>query len=174
MKLLNTIKAYFTKKNNSLAHIYTDKNGNKYYMMLNQADMSSDRVIKLLEFNKYVELCLTKERVDSICKKGLEALNKQNWSSAVELFNDLMLSNQVFTEEETLKNLATVFVYIDGEPIDTYEDYYQTLKKELWSKDKEAKFFFANLAWKTTKRYSENTQLNLRNYLEQLEVISLD
>ena len=174
MKLINKIKSYFTKKDNSLAHCYTDVNGNKYYILLNQAEMSSDRVIKLLEFNKYVELCLTKERVEHICKKGLEALNKQNWSGAVEMFNDLMMSNQVFTEEETLKNLATVFIYAEGEPVDRYEEYYQTLKKEQWAKDKEAKFFFVNLAWKTTKRYSDNSQLNLRNYLEQTQIINLD
>lgn len=173
--MLNKIKQYFKKeKPNSLAHVYTDKDGNKYYALLNEDEMSADRVIRLLEFNRHVELCLTKERLTDIKERAIKALNERKFNDVALCLNEIAVSEQLFAEVDTLENLATIFFYLENEPIGSFEEYWQNKKKELWSKDKEAKFFFVQQAWRTTKKYSTDTKFDLRKYLTENILISTE
>lgn len=167
--MLKRIKSFFKAKPkpNSLAHCYTDKDRNKYYVLLNQSDMSADRVIKLLEFNRHVELCLTKERLDYIKEQAIKALNDKKLNDVALWLNEFAISNELFAEIKTLENLATIFFYLEDEPIDRYEEHWQNLKKENWRKDKESRFFFVEQAWRTTGKYSKDSKFNLRKYLEE-------
>lgn len=172
-KFIAKFKNYFKKPNDRLKLIYTDINGINYYMLKENDYISKDRVVKLLEINRHVELCLTKERLKYLCNKITDALNAQKYADVSVLVNDLLISEQIFCEEETLKQLATIFIYLENEPINRYEDYWQEKKLEYWKKDKDAKFFFVNLAWRTTKRYSEYSTLDVRKYLEVLKKVEL-
>ena len=167
--MLDKIKSFFKAKNkpNSLSHCYTDKQGNKYFVLLNQSDMSADRVIKLLEFNRHVELCLTKERLDYIKEQAVKALNDKKLNDVAIWLNEFAISNELFAEVKTLENLATIFFYLEDEPLDRYEEHWQSKKKENWSKDKDSKLFFVEQAWRTTSKHSNNSKFNLRKYLEE-------
>ncbi len=172
-KLIGKLKKYFKRVDKRLKHIYTDKNGVNYYILNDDDYISKDRIIKLLEVNRHVELCLTYERLKYICDKIKNALNTQKYSDISLYVNDLLISEQMFCEEETLKKMASIFIYLDNEPIDRYEEFYQNKKMEYWSKDKDAKFFFVNLAWKTTKRHSQYSSLDVRKYLEALKKVEM-
>jgi hypothetical protein len=151
--------------------IYTDIFGNHYYRLKDITRISLKRSIAAEAALRTAEFCISEKKLLELTGKIKEALVAQDLSLANALVYEIESRTKFLGEEETLLGLATVYVYLENEPLKQYAPYYQDKKRELWSKDQEAQDFFLELAWRLTKQYSDMSDIDILTYLREIKEI---
>jgi hypothetical protein len=169
--LTNDGIVYDNKTLKQLEKVYTDKHGNNYYQLKHLASMSHIRAISAETATRYADVCLTRERLEEICEDIIEALNKHDVARAAAKAYEIKTRMEFAAETNTLLTLATIYFYIEGEPIDSYDDYWQEKKMLLWKQDQMAMDFFLQLAWERTSQYKTMSEINISDYLREIAQI---
>lgn len=159
---------YDRKTLKQLDKVYTDKFGNSYYKLRHAASMPHIRAIAAETSVRYAQMAVTRDVLETLIDEAIEAQNKQDLVRAGSKLMEIKTRLLFAAEERTLLTLATVYFYIEGEPIDSYDNYWQEKKMTLWEQDNTARDFFLELAWQSTLQYNSMSELNIIDYLQQV------
>lgn len=153
--------------------IRTDKFGNKFYKLKNPSNIPAERALHAWVFSDDIEYSLTRERLQWGMDKLKEAINRQqpDLVTISQVIGAFEAALSLYAEPEVLLNLASVYVTMNNETFDTYADYEQKLKREMWDKDPDSKSFFLQLAYQYSKKYSEQPKLNVPSYLKKIKPV---
>lgn len=176
MKVWEKIKSRFQKKIplSPFQEIYKDKQGNKWYVLKNPAHLSAERALAAWAYMEDSKYSLTRENLKTILENINQALNKQDISTTAKLIGVIESSLELYCNEEILINLASVYCFLNDEQNNGIVDYIQKEKRTLWESDKSARSFFLQYAYRYTARYSEQQQLNVRKYLDEVKPVLND
>jgi hypothetical protein len=168
---IQTIKKWDVEEQGKMRYIYTDIFNNKYYTLKDPTKISLKRSIAAESALRAAEFCITKEKLRELVQKAKDAILASDASTAIHILHEILIRSEYAAEENTLINLATVYVYLENEPIAQYADYWQEKKKELWKKDEDALNFFLLLAWNLTRQYSNMSDIDILTYLKSIKEI---
>lgn len=151
--------------------IYTDNKWNKYYGLVNPANLHATRALSAWAYSKDSEFGMTTVKLRGMLDKINEAVNKKDLASVAKITGVIEAAMELYAEPEILINLATCYVFLNDEKNDGYKDHIQTEKLALWKEDKEARSFFLQYAVQFTSKYSELQRLNVLDYLEKAKPV---
>lgn len=173
------LKRYFTRKkfdiphipNEGMKEIYTDSKGNKFYALNNPANLHATRALPAWVFARDSEYSMTKERRIAAYEKINECVNKKDLASIAKIVGVMEAAEQLYCEPEILLNLATCYTFLNDEKNDSYKDFIQEQKRDIWNSDSEAKSFFLQWSLQYTAKYSASLKLNVQEYLGKVKPI---
>lgn len=148
-------------------HIYTDAQGNKWYAILNPANLHAMRGLTAWAYSKDSEFGLTREKLSIACEKINECINKKDIASIAKVVGVVEAGLTLYAEPEIMLNLATCYTFLNDEKNDGYKDYIQEKKKEIWQSDPVCRAFFLQWSVQFTRRFSELQNTNVLDYLER-------
>lgn len=147
--------------------IRKDIYGNKYYVFKDPRQISPQRAIAAMGLVRFADMRITRNRLNNILDEMEKQFNAGQFMKAGALIEEIRISEQLWAEPETLRELATVYVMIDGESPLTYDPHVNQKKKEMWAADTETEAFFLYYAFKFTESYSKNSGNDLQEYFEK-------
>lgn len=151
--------------------LYTDVQGNKWYGILNHANLHASRALTAWAFSRDAEYGLTKDRLLLACEKINDAVNKKDIASIAKIIGVIEAGLSLYAESEIMLNLATCYTFLNDEKNDGYKDYIQDKKREIWQADKDCRAFFLQWSVQFMQQFSELQNSNVLEYLESTKAI---
>lgn len=162
-----------TKIDHRLELIHTDKHGNKYYKFKDPRQLPGARLRAAEMAAIEAELCITSQEGSRLLEIQMDYMNKGDFVHASSITVELYNRFKSLAEEETLLKLASVYVVMEGEPVDEYMQSWFERKLKAWADDEQAKGFFLGLAIQITEAYGDTSPQHileyLKNHREELE-----
>lgn len=149
-----------------LSHIFTDKNGKKWYQFDNALAMPAKRAIAAEVATRMQEMNLTKEKLLGMMKIMKEQANSGNIVELFHTLNEIEFRLNFIAEEETLIELAACYFVIEGENETDFSEVYRKKKIEYIKSDPDAFNFFVQRAFEFTTIYSEISDTDIHEYLK--------
>lgn len=149
--------------------IYTDTHGNNWYMFDSVQEMPADRMWRAALYTRHADLCLTPERLALLTKTAYAALNTKDIkiADAAVCIQEILLALDHYAEQDTLLDLATVYIIGEDEDLTNFSEAYRQKKKQLWKSDPSAMAFFLSIVWRRTKAFSKHSDINILEYLAE-------
>lgn len=151
--------------------IYTDNKGNKYYSLVNPANLHATRALMAWTYSKDSEFGLTTKKLKGLLERINESVNKKDIATIAKITGVMEAALDLYAEPEILINLATCYVFLNDEKNEGYKDFIQQQKLDLWKSDNDARSFFLQFAVQYTSKYSELQRLNVLDYLERAKPV---
>lgn len=174
-KKSRTARKYLEEQVNEfeLVKIYESKDEHgkslNWYAFVNPLKLPAARAIAGEVAMKQAEMNLDRDTLLEFIHNMKEAANTGN---ITQLFYDLVNMEQranYACEEETLLSLACVYFLIEGEDPRTVAEGTQKRKRELMKSSDEMRAFFLTSAYKLTGTYSDISETDMLNYLNDLK-----
>jgi len=172
----NPLKKLFTKKKriskigNKEVHlnlVYTDAFGNNWYEPTDLADYPFIRINHIQTYSRYAELKMTPDRLNKINKAILQCASDGDMNGIIVLATEIQIAEQMFCEKTTLLRLASAMFLINNEPPNSWNEEYEQKKIESMLNDADCMAFFFHMAYRNLKSYSENSDLQVIEYLQE-------
>jgi hypothetical protein len=172
----NPLKKLFTKKKriskigNKEVHlnlVYTDAFGNNWYEPTDLADYPFIRINHIQTYSRYAELKMTPDRLNKINKAILQCASDGDMNGIIVLATEIQIAEQMFCEKTTLLRLASAMFLINNEPPNSWNEEYEQKKIESMLNDADCMAFFLPTAYRNLKSYSENSDLQVIEYLQE-------
>ena len=172
----NPLKKLFTKKKriskigNKEVHlnlIYTDAFGNNWYEPTDLADYPFIRINHIQTYSRYAELKMTPDRLNKINKAILQCATDGDMNGIIVLATEIQIAEQMICEKTTLLRLASAMFLINNEPPNSWNEEYEQKKIESMLNDADCMAFFLPMAYRNLKSYSENSDLQVIEYLQE-------
>lgn len=151
----------------AVTKVYTDKFGNDWYEYTNPMSIPAKRAIAAEVATRFADMNLTK--ANFLLLMG-EMKKKANEGNIVDLFNilgEIEYRMNFIGEEETLMELACCYYLVGDEDETDMSDYYRQQKIDIFKRDKDAKNFFLEGAFRRTIKYSDMSEIDILDYLSQ-------
>lgn len=176
MRIKTWIKSRFSKPElpTEFYLIYTDKFKNKWYALKNPARIAAERALTAWAYTEDSNYSLDRKNLKTILEHINNAINANNLSEVAKLTGLIEMCMELYCHDEILLNLASVYTFLNDEKNEGAHDYILQKKREIWETDNECKSFFLQWSWQYTARYSEQPQLNVREYLEKVVKVKKD
>ena len=172
----NPLKKLFTKKKriskigNKEVHlnlVYTDAFNNNWYEPTDLADYPFIRINHIQTYSRYAELKMTPDRLNKINKAILQCATDGDMNGIIVLATEIQIAEQMFCEKTTLLRLASAMFLINNEPPNSWNEEYEQKKIESMLNDADCMDFFLPMAYRNLKSYSENSDLQVIEYLQE-------
>ena len=85
----------------------------------------------------------------------------------IVLATEIQIAEQMFCEKTTLLRLASAMFLINNEPPNSWNEEYEQKKIESMLNDADCMAFFLPMAYRNLKSYSENSDLQVIEYLQE-------
>jgi hypothetical protein len=149
-----------------LNHVYTAKDGTKWFEYTNPLTIPARRSISAEVATRFAEMNLTKDNLLTLIDGMKRNANNGN---IVELFNilaEIEFRLDYIGEEKTLLELATCYFVIDGEDETDFAEIWRNKKMQMLESDGSLKDFFLQRAFVITTKYSELSETDILDYLK--------
>lgn len=154
--------------------VHTDIYDNKYYKFKDLLQMSVRRHIAAEMALRNAEYCMRKEDLLDFIKKMKDNLNSGIFTDAAYTLHEMEARLLYVSEENTLVELATVYFYIEHEPLTQYAPAWQEKKRNNWRLDEDTMNFFLRAAFSFTNQYSKHSNLDILTYLQGIKKVASD
>lgn len=148
-------------------HVYTDKSGNKWYEPTDMTDYPYVRINNVYTYSRYANLKLTPQRLSMLVDGIMNAYKNDEPQNVILLTNEIKVAESLFCEKTTLENLAASMFLINDEPVNSWNESYQTQKIEAMRNDADCMAFFLPKAFQILETYKENSGLQVIEYLQK-------
>lgn len=148
-----------------LTHIFTGKDGVKWYQFDNALGMPAKRAIAAEVATRMQEMNLTKEKLLGMMKVMKDQANKGNIVELFHTLNEIEFRLNFIAEEETLIELAACYFVMEGEDETEFSEIYRKKKIEYIKSNPDAFNFFVQRAFEYTTIYSEISEGDIHEYL---------
>lgn len=152
--------------------LYTDKFDNKWYTLINPANLHPARALNAWTFSKDSEFGMSQQKLKKATERINEALNKNDLASIAKINGVIEAALDLYAEPAILLNLATCYTFLNNEKNEAYVDTVQDHKRTIWENDPDCKSFFLQFALQFTARFSESQKLNVQEYLAKAKPIT--
>jgi hypothetical protein len=152
-----------------ITKIYTDQHGNNWYMFDSVGEMPPDRMWRAALYTRHADLCLSRERLAVLAKSAYQSLNSKSLApaDAAVALQEILIALDHYAEENTLADLASVYIIGEDEDLYNYSEAYRKKKIAKWKADPQALSFFLSIVWKRTTAFSKHSDINILEYLDQ-------
>lgn len=160
---LATYKQYINKWD--LEEIYVTADGTKIFGYKNPLLLPANRAISAEIAANQAAMKITRPQLEGMIEAMVQAGNE---GEIVELFGYLYSLKDRLTwaaEEETLRNLANIYLLVEGENPEIIEKKFDKQKRQLMEEDLQARAFFLQYALKRTSDYSDISETDILRYL---------
>jgi hypothetical protein len=154
-----------TRPRKNLQLVYTDKKFNRWYIFRDFTMIHYTRLIAAETALRHTEFNLTKEQLLKLLHMMKAFGDAGQIVNMFGIIAELEQRIEYAAEEETLLQLACCYTVFNDEP-DLYDPSWQKTKLAVLKKDINAKNFFLQLAWQSTKKYSNMSDLDILEYLK--------
>lgn len=148
-----------------LKHIYTCKEGRKYFQFVNPLQMTMERNIAVSMANKEFLYNMTVEELNVMCDQILVANNSRDYNTVALKANEIKVRSLKLVESETTLKLGAIMFLSEDEHPGRYNPIHTQSKIDLWKADDEARGFFLQFVWDIIKPYTELSSKDLMDYL---------
>lgn len=153
-------------------YLYTDKFDNKWYTLINPANLHPARALNAWIFAKDSEYGMSSEKLKTATEKINEAINKNDLATIAKVNGIIEAALELYAEPAILLNLATCYTFLNNEKNDAFVDHIQDNKRAIWENDPDCKSFFLQFALQFTVKFSESQKLSVQEYLEKAKPIT--
>jgi hypothetical protein len=155
-------------ENNELLNEVADFAGVKIYTLKDITKISAARGVSAEKAKRFASLCLTSTEMGQLLDVALEAVNKrQDIAQAISIIHELKFRHEMICEENSLLELAYIYLLIDGEDIDVPSNEYNAKKAKLVNERPEIKGFFLQWGLQLVEIFSKKPGVDLLSYLEE-------
>lgn len=147
--------------------VYTDKFGNNWYEYANPLAMPAKRAIAAEVATRFAEMNLTKENLTLLMGEMKKKANEGNIVELFQLLGEIEYRLNFIGEEQTLIELACCYYLVGDEDETDMTDFFRQKKVEILKNDWEAKAFFLEGAFRRTIKYSDMSEIDILDYLNQ-------
>lgn len=151
----------------ALNKVYTDKFGNDWYEYANPLQIPAKRAIAAEVATRFADMNLTKANFKILIDEMKKKANEGNIVEVFALLNEIEYRMNFIGEEETLLELACAYYVMGDEDETDMTDFDREKKLEVFKKDKDAKNFFLEGAFRRTIKYSDMSETDILAYLNQ-------
>jgi hypothetical protein len=147
--------------------VYTDKYGNDWFEYANPMNIPAKRAISAEVATRFADMNLTKANLQILMNEMKKKANEGNIVDLFSLLGEIEYRLNFIGEEETLMELACAYYLIADEDETDMTDFYREKKMEIFRKDKDAKNFFMEGAFRRTIKYLDMSEVDILDYLNQ-------
>ena len=147
--------------------VYTDKFGNDWFEYANPLQMPAKRAIAAEVATRFADMNLTRENLLLLMGEMKKKANEGNIVELFQILGEIEYRINFIGEEQTLMELACCYYLVGEEDEMDMTDFYRTKKMDIMNKDWDAKAFFLEGAFRRTIRYSDMSEIDILDYLNQ-------
>ena len=143
--------------------------GTLVYELADITHISAMRGVAAEKAKRFASLNITSEELTALLDKAIDGINSHqpNLSQAISILHELQFRNKMICEENSLLDLACIFLLIEGEDIDNPSEQVNKQKLELLHKEPDLKAFFLTEAFRLAGLLSTKQGASLLDYLEE-------
>jgi len=144
--------------------------GKDFYLFKNPLQLPVKRSEMIELFSQFSDLNMTPDYFRKNIVDLNAALNRQDFTRAGAITQELIHRTELAAHESILLNLAASLTVIEGENPRIPESKYFEEKLNIMKSDEKAKAFFLRFAFATTKNYEKLSESDLLNYLTMQKI----
>lgn len=154
-------------KNDLVQVVFESLKGTKIYAHKNLTEISAFRGVTAEKNKRFASLCLTEEELLMLLDEQLTAFNKQDFAKAAAIGHELKFRASMICEENSLLELAYIYLMIEGEDLEKPTQEYNKKKTALMEVEHDLKRFFLQRALELVNYFSAKQGTDLLSYLEE-------
>ncbi len=155
-------------QNKHVALVFKSILGTKVYAMKDITQISAFRGVSAEKAKRFAGLCLTESELKTLLDEAIDGINKrQDITQAIALLHELKFRANMICEENSLLELAYIYLMIEGEDMEKPSDDFNKKKAELITAETDLKGFFLRRALYLMENFSVKPGTDLLSYLEE-------
>lgn len=162
-----------SKTNEAVHSVFTSMAGTEIYSLKDITQISAYRGVSAEKAKRFASLCLTSEELTILLDEQLTAFNKQDFAKAVAIGHELKFRNSMICEENSLLELAYIYLLIEGEDIEKPSVEVNKKKAALINTEPDLKGFFLRMALQLVGNFSLKQDVDLLSYLEETKAMMI-
>lgn len=156
------------KNNPDIEIVYTSLKGINIYGFKDINEISPMRGVSALKAKRFASMNLTRDEIKRLIDKATVAINKkQDFVEATAILYEIGYRNRLICEENTLLDLANIYLMIEGEDHAKPTEEMSKKKKEICEEHFDIKCFFLQNALVLMNYFSQKQDESLLIYLEE-------
>lgn len=156
------------KSNPSVEVAYKSIDGTVIYTLKDRTKISAFRGVAAEKAKRFASLCITETELNKLLDTAIEAVNKrQDIVTAIAILSELKFRNSMICEENSLLELAYIFLMLEGEDVDHPSPEFNRKKADLISKEPDLHAFFLQQALSLVDGFSQKPGADLLAYLQE-------
>lgn len=160
-------------KNPNVEIVVTGPKGIKIYKLKDITSISAHRGVAAEKAKRFAGLCLTEDEFKKVIARGIDAVNKrQDLVEAISILSELRFRAEMICEENSLLELAYIYLMIEGEDDERPTHEINKKKAELIEAHPELKGFFLRTALQLANNFSKKPDADLLSYLEETKSLA--
>lgn len=163
-----------SSKNEAVELVFTSSKGTKIYTHKDLKEISAFRGITAEQNKRFASMCITKDSLIGLLDLAMEAVNKrQNFVEALSIIHELRWRANTICEENSLLELAYIYLMIEGEDLERLTPDYIKKKTVLVEAELDLKRFFLQEALRLVDNFSMKQGVDSLTYLEETKNLLL-
>jgi hypothetical protein len=148
--------------------VYTSLKGTRVYAHKDITQISAFRGVAAEKAKRFASLCITHDELERLVNVAIEDLNKkQDWTQGMAILHEIRWRLNMITEENSLMDLACIYLMLEGEDIEKPSDEWNKKKRELCKGESDLRSFFLREALGLVGKFSQKQGADLLTYLEE-------
>jgi hypothetical protein len=162
-----------SSKNTSVEVVFESANKTKVYMLKDLTTISAFRGLAAEKAKRFASMNLTKDELNKVLTMAIDAVNKkQDLVTAISALHELKFRSEMICEENSLMDLACIYLMITGEDIEHPTEEFNKKKIELANSQPDLKAFFLRGALQLADNFSKKPGADLLVYLEETKTMT--
>lgn len=150
------------------------KNETKVYAHKDYTQISAFRGVGAEKAKRFANLCITEEELTKLIDSALDGVNKdRDFAKAIAILHELKFRVSMICEENSLLDLAYIYLMIEGEDLEKPTQEYNKKKAELVEEEPDLKSFFLQKALSLVDTSSLKQGADLPSYLEEVKKFTI-
>jgi hypothetical protein len=160
------------RKDSRLALVYTASGGHEFYSVIDPTHLPAARGVAAERALRFMNMNLSESVLRDLLFKQQEAQNKGDHTTAHAITREMQLRLDFLAEEQSMMELAAVYVYLRGESPDVPSQTWHNRKMQIMRDDPMARAFFLATAQGLSKHFSSRPAEDLLAYLAESQGIA--
>lgn len=153
---------------------YESMAGTKIYCLKDITQISAFRGVAAEKAKRFASLCITEKEMTDLLETAIDGVNKnQDLVKAMAILSELRFRVKMICEENSLLELAYIYLLLEGEDIDRPSQEMNAKKAQLVTGEIDLKGFFLRKALQLADNFSQKPGEDLLNYLEAVKSLML-
>lgn len=155
--------------------VFTSLKGTKIFCLKDITQISARRGVSAEKAKRFAAMCLTESELKHLVDLAISGINSRtpDLTQAISILKEIQFRVNMICEENSLLELAYIYLMIDGEDIENPTEEFIKKKAELVEEEPELKGFFLQKALQLVGTLSTKPGTDLLNYLEETRSLML-
>ena len=157
-----------SKENSEVKLAFESMADIRVYELADITKISAMRGVAAEKAKRFASLCITSDELSNLLSVAIDGINqKQDIAQAISILHELKFRQEMICEENSILELAFIYLLIEGEDIDNPSEETNRLKSELCKKHSDLRGFFLTVGFKLAGLLSKRQGVDLLGYLEE-------